>query len=92
VLDMHDDIERGMAFSAVYRKYIVNPAKKAKSQQLTSSFGGSLTPGAGPAGPGVPPAPNPMDVLGMLGGGPSTMNRLNAPLGDGSFASAQMGG
>jgi hypothetical protein len=57
-----------------------------------------MAPGPAPGGGGgmVPPAPNPADVLGMLGGGgegaPSQISRLSVPLGDGSFAGSQMGG
>jgi hypothetical protein len=97
--DLYEDVLRGTLFVEAYRKFIIEPKKKRESQMLTSGLtGGKLMPGAAPGqGPGgqMPVAPNPADVLGMLGGGgaaPSQMSRLSVPLGDGSFAGSTMGG
>jgi hypothetical protein len=97
--DMLVAVQRGMLFVEAYRKYIVEPKKQREAQMLTSGLtGAKMMPGAAPMqGPGgqMPTAPNPADVLGMLGGGgaaPSQMSRLSVPLGDGSFAGSTMGG
>jgi hypothetical protein len=98
-LDLLVAIKRGMLFDEAFRKFIVDPRKEREAGMLTSGLtGGMVEPGAAPGqGPGgqMPVAPNPADVLGMLGGGPeapSTINRLSVPLGEGSFAGSQVGG
>jgi hypothetical protein len=98
LLKLLREIRRGMLFDEAFDKYIVGPKAEREAGMLTSGLtGGKVAPGPAPGqGPGgqVPTAPNPADVLGMLGGGggPSQMSRLSVPLGDGSFAGSTMGG
>ncbi len=95
LLALLKEVRRGGVFDEAYRKYIFEPKTKAQSQMPVGMDGSRMQPGPGPGGPGIPAAPNPMDVLGMLGGGPeapSTINRLSVPLGAGSFAGSQISG
>lgn len=99
LLDLLADVRRGALFDVAFRKYIVEPKKKREAGMLTSGLDGSrMMPGAGPMqGPGgqMPTAPNPADVLAMMGGGPeapNTIGRLSVPLGGGGFAGSQIGG
>lgn len=96
LLDLDEAIRKGVLFQEAYRKFVVEPRLEREEQMLTSGLDGSrLAPGQGPQGQQVPAAPDPADVLAMLGGGPSepsTLNQLNVPLGDGSFAGSRVTG
>jgi len=81
----------------VFDKYVAKPAAEAADQQLALGGGEMAMPGEMPPEEGMAPeAPAPEGLLAMWGGGapPETTNRLNVPLGGGSFAGSnvEMGG
>lgn len=86
LVDIIDAREKGEDLSAIYRKYVVEPALKAAEQQVTPGLPelGTTTP-EGQLGGGVPPIapPGPPDANSLL-------SRLSAPAGPGSFLGSEV--
>jgi hypothetical protein len=82
----------------IFDEFVVKPQEEMLASQIQGGIPGAAPitpgptgPGGGPGGP-APPAPPPEALLGALGGGgPQSASRLNAPIGDGSFASTNIG-
>jgi hypothetical protein len=89
---------KGEDILELFEKYIVKPQQEQQEQAYTSGLTGQqVMPGGAPPGAGGPMPPAPPDAAGLLGalaggggpggpGGAETINRLNVPLGGGSFA------